>query len=231
LRSALRDRGVPSDERQPFHTAPRQWGSQPDGGDLLRCRAERLAHTCQHVGDRALRDCQTEQSFAQFGQTLETDHLATVQIGDRSLYAGAERRALGHVGRGLGGNTMPNALLDLAEKVKAKVIGQVSEVADQVCDRMLIATSGVCHNRATRSDNRSLLFCAPPPTSLRTQRHAASAFIGLNSGPVPSRDWIKVTNSDSTAMFRAQARLVWSPAFVATVAFVPAIGSSLWDIL
>jgi hypothetical protein len=38
---------------------------------------------------------------------------------------------------------MPNAPLDLAEKVKAKVIGQVSEVADQVCDRMLIATSAV----------------------------------------------------------------------------------------
>jgi uncharacterized protein len=33
------------------------------------------------------------QSFAQLGQTLEADHLAAVQIGDRSLYAGAERRA------------------------------------------------------------------------------------------------------------------------------------------
>jgi hypothetical protein len=31
----------------------------------------------------------------------------------------------------------------LAEKVKAKVIGQVSEIADQVCDRMLVATSAV----------------------------------------------------------------------------------------
>src|SRR5258708_7755535 len=41
------------------------------GGDLLCCRAERLARACQPVGDRALRDCQAEQPFAPLGQTLE----------------------------------------------------------------------------------------------------------------------------------------------------------------
>jgi hypothetical protein len=38
---------------------------------------------------------------------------------------------------------MANAPPDLAEKVKAKVIGQVSKIADRVCDRMLVATSAV----------------------------------------------------------------------------------------
>jgi hypothetical protein len=58
---------------------------------LFDDRAEEASpYTCQHVGDRALGDCQAGQSFAQLGQTLEADQLAAVQIGDRSLYAGAD---------------------------------------------------------------------------------------------------------------------------------------------
>jgi hypothetical protein len=38
---------------------------------------------------------------------------------------------------------MSNAPPDLAEKVKAKVVGQVSEIADQVGNDMLIASSAV----------------------------------------------------------------------------------------
>src|SRR5271157_6036944 len=94
------------------------------GGDLLCCRAERLAHTCQHVGDRALGDGQAEQAFAQLGQTLEADQLAAVQISDRSLYAGSERRALGHVGRRLGGDA----------RLAARARG--AEQIDPCCDRL-----------------------------------------------------------------------------------------------
>jgi hypothetical protein len=57
--------------------------------------AEQLAHTCQHVGDRALGDCQAEQVFAQLGQTLEADHPAAVKIGDRSPYAGPNGKPSG----------------------------------------------------------------------------------------------------------------------------------------
>ena len=63
-------------------------------------------------------------AFAQLGQTLEADHLAAVQIGDRSLYAGSERRALGHVGRRLGGDA----------HLAARACG--AEQIDPCCDRL-----------------------------------------------------------------------------------------------
>jgi hypothetical protein len=37
------------------------------------------------------------------------------------------------------GIPMPNASLDLTQEVEAALLGQVSEVADQVCDNMLVA--------------------------------------------------------------------------------------------
>lgn len=69
------------------------------GGDGVCGGAERRAHAGQHVGDRALRDGQPEQAFAHFGQPLEADHLAAVQIRDRRLDAGAERGPFRHVRR------------------------------------------------------------------------------------------------------------------------------------
>jgi hypothetical protein len=38
---------------------------------------------------------------------------------------------------------MPNAPLHLAKKVEAARLGQVSEIADQVCDRMLVTGAAV----------------------------------------------------------------------------------------
>jgi hypothetical protein len=38
---------------------------------------------------------------------------------------------------------MPNATPDVAEKVEAALLGQVSEIADQVCDRMLVTRAAV----------------------------------------------------------------------------------------
>jgi hypothetical protein len=38
---------------------------------------------------------------------------------------------------------MPNTPFHLVEKIKAKIVGQVTEIADEVCNRMVIASAAV----------------------------------------------------------------------------------------
>jgi hypothetical protein len=79
-----------------------------------------------------------EQCFAQLRQALEADHLAAVQIGDRSLDAGAERRALRHVGRRLGGDACLAARARGAEQI------------DPCCDRLVTISQGAISNMLAR---------------------------------------------------------------------------------
>jgi hypothetical protein len=61
-----------------------------------RINASMLLNTAQCAkSDRLLGDCQAGQVFAQLGQTLEADHPAAVQIGDRSPYAGPNGKPSG----------------------------------------------------------------------------------------------------------------------------------------
>ena len=39
---------------------------------------------------------------------------------------------------------MPNPSPDLTDKVEATLLSQVSEIADQVCDGMLVSGAAVC---------------------------------------------------------------------------------------
>ena len=51
---------------------------------------------------------------------------------------------------------MSNAPPDLAKKVKAKVVGQVSEIADQVGYHLLVASAVLLKNRERVSGRLSL---------------------------------------------------------------------------
>ena len=60
---------------------------------------------------------------------------------------------------------VPNAPFDLAEKVEATILSQMTEVADQVCDGMLVSGATVLLK------NRDGLG-GPSGPSLRCRRHA-----------------------------------------------------------
>ena len=95
------------------------------GGDHVGVGCERLAGARQHVGDDALRDAQAEQAVEHFGQALETHQLAAVQIGDGRSDAGAERGALGHVGRRCRGDALAAARALARNKLMRVVIGLI----------------------------------------------------------------------------------------------------------
>jgi hypothetical protein len=85
---------------------------------------------------------------------------------------------------------MSNAPPDLAEKVKAKVVGQVSEIADQVGNHMLIATSAVLlKNRDGLGGPGDMVrFVSHVPPGLKRPACQSSPYFGNSNGaPNPRR--------------------------------------------
>ena len=74
------------------------------------------------------------------GKIFRTEALLPVL--DDDLDRGIRSEAIAIMNMTLG-VPMPNAPPDLAEKVEAALLGQVSEIADQVCDGILIVSAAV----------------------------------------------------------------------------------------